>query len=214
MCCTAALNVVHTPACDYIVLTDWYQLWGVEKDAGAADLNLYIYIKRIYPPTTHKSSRWWPPSPSLKKNDILSTLYHLLNKWKKRPKNRRRLFYLMSHSETQWVPPVNFYAVEIKAKSDIQGKYTQGNTHSWALESQLMFRLSGDPVSIYVWDQAANEWGYSPTWLPLAACVWNMMQVNKASFKIPKHQGLHLFCPTGGYACVCVCVSAFKITIN
>lgn len=36
-CCPAALDVVHTPAYDYIVLTDWCQLRGVEKDAGPAD---------------------------------------------------------------------------------------------------------------------------------------------------------------------------------
>lgn len=69
--------------------------------------------------------------------------------------------YLMSHSETQWVSNQN--------KVRYPGKY--------ALESQLNVPTLGDPDCIYVWDQAANEWGYSPTWLPLAARVWNMMQV-------------------------------------
>lgn len=66
-----------------------------------------------------------------------------------------------------------------------------------------------------------SECGYSPTWSPLAARVWNRMQVNKASFEIPNEPFAILnirvhICSAQLDVCVsvCVCILYGQININ
>lgn len=107
-CCTAALGVVHTPACDYIVLADWYQLWGAEHDAVPAD-NVLI-MSTFFDTSTEmtcrpvaKSSTW---CSTLNKNSSCAGWFWVksgFQGWWKHLVHVRNIYNFISYQDTQSV---------------------------------------------------------------------------------------------------------------